>query len=102
MLCERAGIPETLRSLYARLMIVPPDTPLPMTMLKRLWNFPAEDKAEAMASLFESKVPAPITAIAVSCRKNIISFCIMYRKGAVSSAAKGSALGVSVGCSKSL
>lgn len=58
MLCERAGIPETLKSLYARLLVVPPDTPLPMTMLKRLWNLPAEDKAGATASLMESKVRA--------------------------------------------
>ena len=58
MLCERAGIPEDLRSLYARLMVVPPDTPLPMTMLKQLWNLPAEDKAEATAAIFESKVCA--------------------------------------------
>ena len=67
MLCERAGLAEDLRSLYARLMIVPPDTPLPMTMLKRLWNLKAEDKAEATASLFEKKVwltaadPVPLT-----------------------------------------
>lgn len=64
MLCERAGIPEDLRSLYARLMVVPPDTPLPMTMLKRLWNLPAEDKAEATAALFESKVCALTMAAA--------------------------------------
>ena len=56
MLCERAGLPGNLRSLYARLMVVPPDTPLPMTMLKRLWNLEAEDKADTTASLFEKKV----------------------------------------------
>ena len=62
MLCERAGIPETLRGLYARLMIVPPDTPLPMTLRKRLWNLDAEDKAEATANLFESKVCSSSTS----------------------------------------
>lgn len=67
MLCERAGIPETLRSLYARLMIVPPDTPLPMTMLKRLWNLPADDKAESTAALLESKVQTSIVAPQACC-----------------------------------
>ena len=72
MLCERAGLSEELRSLYARLMVVPPDTPLPMTMLKRLWNLETEDKAEATASLFEKKVwllvadPVPMTNAASS------------------------------------
>ena len=48
--------------MYARLMVVPPDTPLPMTMLKKLWNLQAEDQAEATAHLFESKVLISTTA----------------------------------------
>lgn len=58
LLCERVGLPESLKERYGRLGVVPPDTPLPMTMLKRLWGLASETDAEATANLFESKVLA--------------------------------------------
>ncbi|CAL8467022.1 g6558 [Coccomyxa elongata] len=54
-LCDRAGVPDALRERYTRLGVVPPDTPLPMNMLKRLWCLENESDAEATANLFESK-----------------------------------------------
>ncbi len=48
-------MPESLRERYTRLGVVPPDTPLPMNMLKRLWCLESEKDAEATANLFESK-----------------------------------------------
>ena len=57
-LAERAGIPEALRPRYEALSIIPPDTPLPMTLLRRLWGLACEADAEAAANLLESKVGA--------------------------------------------
>ena len=55
-LCERAGLPDALRDRYVTLGVVPPDTPLPMNMLKRLWGLNNEGDAEATANMFETKV----------------------------------------------
>lgn len=55
-LCERAGIPESMEERYVSLGVVPPDTPLPMNMLKRLWNLATQRDAEATANIFETKV----------------------------------------------
>lgn len=55
-LCERAGLPDALRDRYVTLGVVPPDTPLPMNMLKRLWGLNNESDAEATANMFETKV----------------------------------------------
>ena len=54
-LCERAGMPEALRPRYEALSVVPPDTPLPMSMLRRLWGLASDADAEATANLLESK-----------------------------------------------
>jgi hypothetical protein len=56
LLCQRAGLPDQLKERYGQLAVVPADTPLPMTMLKRLWGLASESDAEATANLFESKV----------------------------------------------
>ena len=55
-LCERAGLPNSLKDRYVALGVVPPDTPLPMNMLTRLWGLEQESDAEATANLFETKV----------------------------------------------
>ena len=56
-----AGIPEVLRPRYEALAVVPPDTPLPMTMLRRLWGLASEPDAEATANLLEGKVRHRLT-----------------------------------------
>ena len=62
-LADRAGVPEALRPRYEALSIVPPDTPLPMTMLRRLWGLPCETDAEATVNLLESKVGVVVDAL---------------------------------------
>lgn len=52
---ELEVVPEGLREHYMCLAVVPPDTPLPMCMLARLWNLADENDAEASANMLESR-----------------------------------------------
>ncbi|KAK9810336.1 hypothetical protein WJX72_008917 [[Myrmecia] bisecta] len=54
-LCIQLGIPEALRARYVRLAVVPSDTPLPMSMLMRLWSPGSETDAEATANMMEDR-----------------------------------------------
>jgi hypothetical protein len=58
LLCEQLGLTGVLKEHYLSLCIVPNDTPLPMTMLARLWRTTEED-AEASANLLEQSVSCP-------------------------------------------
>jgi hypothetical protein len=71
VLAERAGVPEALRPRYEALSIIPPDTPLPMTMLRRLWGLPCDTDAEATANLLESKVGFYCCCAACDCYQNL-------------------------------
>ena len=80
LLCERAGVPEALRPRYEALSVVPPDTPLPMSMLRRLWRLGSDTDAEATANLLESKAraPAPLLLLctdtpAARCQSTVVS-----------------------------
>lgn len=54
-LCEEAGLRDAAAERYLALCVVPTNTPLPMSMLSRLWHV-AEDEAEATAADFDAIV----------------------------------------------
>eukprot|EP00884_Botryococcus_braunii_P009373 jgi/Botrbrau1/18437/Bobra.0072s0025.1 len=53
-LCMEVGVRGVAAERYMALCVVPNDTPLPMSMLSRLWRT-TEDDAEATASMFDEK-----------------------------------------------
>ena len=55
-LCQQLGVPEALRARVLALAVVPPDTPLPMSMLAMLWRLGSLADAEATANLLEGQV----------------------------------------------
>ena len=54
-LCTALGVPEPMHMRYVRLAVVPSDTPLPMSMLMRLWDLGSESDAEATANMMEDR-----------------------------------------------
>eukprot|EP00891_Asterochloris_glomerata_P002441 jgi/Astpho2/2441/Aster-05689 len=53
VMCDQLGIPKAMRDRYLKLAVVPDNTPLPMTMLVKLWRVSGEQDAEATANLME-------------------------------------------------
>lgn len=45
--------PGMLLCRYMRLAVVPDNTPLPMTMLSKLWQLPGQGEAETLANLLQ-------------------------------------------------
>ena len=54
-LCQQLNIQEALRPRVLALALVPPDTPLPMSMLAMLWRLGSLSDAEATANLLEGQ-----------------------------------------------
>ncbi|KAL3139891.1 hypothetical protein ABBQ38_004185 [Trebouxia sp. C0009 RCD-2024] len=51
--CRQMGIPKAMCDRYMRLAVVPDNTPLPMTMLSKLWQLPGLREAEDSANLLQ-------------------------------------------------